>query len=173
VILCQNEQCGVMGKLSFRRRASCIVTAVALAACSKAGTVNSVKASATPPYEHLATSAPGPPTYVAEDYAKPGQPSLTFAQTSAILETLDRVKPCQRSLVRYVVSGQGVRDLLLFFTVPHGQGAHVFGTGMDVYFPDSGVTVPIRQDVSTAQAQERKKQGIQDIDHQPCPHSSR
>ena len=139
---------------------------ISVGACSKASTSNSVQASATPPFEHLATSGPGPPIYVAADYDKPGHhPTLTLEQIETIRRMLARVKPCQRPLLRYVLDD----EVTLFFAVPPGQGAHVLGTRMDVYFPRSGIEVPMPQDGPAAEA--RAKQGVQwDIDHQPCPH---
>jgi hypothetical protein len=108
---------------------------------------------------------------VAIEYDKPGNPSLTFLQRSLILKTLDEVTPCQRPLVRCAVFGPKADDLILYFAVPHGQGSHVFGTAIDVYFPDRGYDVPIG--VGDPHAEQRKKFGIQwDIAHQPCPHST-
>jgi hypothetical protein len=155
------------------RRAPWLV-AVAFVACSKTGTSNSVAASATPPYEHLRTSAPGPPTYVAADYLKPGHPDLTLAEMSRIYDILGLVKPCQRRLVRYALlkrrGNKNGRGLIFFFAVPRGQGAHVLGTGMLVYFPDTGTAVPMRVDDPPAEQEQKRRLGIQwDIDHQPCP----
>jgi hypothetical protein len=106
--------------------------------------------------------------FVAIDYEKLGHPSLTSAQVNIIHETLERVKPCQRSLVRYAVSSPEAKDLILYFAVPPSQGAHVFGTAIDVYFPDTGRDIPMDQ--TDPGAEQREKQGIQwDIEHQPCP----
>jgi hypothetical protein len=154
--------------MAFRRPASCIVTAIVLAACSGAGTANSVRVSAAPPYERLATLGPGPPVYVAIDYDKPGHPSLTLEQTRTIKEMLARVKPCQRSLLRYVPND----GVTLFFAVPSGQDPYVLGDPGTVYLVDTGGEIPVSD--GGPEAQQRAKQGIQwDIDHQPCPHSSR
>jgi|GEM_PF-5128628 hypothetical protein len=136
-----------MGISRFGRHALVVCAAIAMLGCGSARGNN----------------------FVATDYNKPGHPSLSFAQMSIIREALDRVKPCQRTLVRYAVLGPNTDDLILFFAVPHGQGSHVFGTAIEVYFPDNGTEIPMGAD--DPQAEHREKQGIQwDIDHQPCPH---
>jgi|SRR5580704_4182989 hypothetical protein len=148
---------------------SCVAIAT-LAACSKANS-NAVETAASSPRRTPWTSPPGPPTYVGADYEKPGQPSLTPPQVRLIRETLSRVKPCQRPLVRYVLDGAEAQDVTLFFDVPPGQGAHVFGTAIDVYFPATGDEVPMGQD--DPQNRQRVKEGIRwDIDHEPCPRPS-
>ena len=41
------------------------------------------------------------PEYLALDYGKPGQPTLTAKEIARIREVLALVKPCQRAMVRY------------------------------------------------------------------------
>jgi hypothetical protein len=150
--------------------ASACLWAAAPTACSKAVTSKAVETAASSPRRTPGTNPSGPPTYVGEDYERPGQPSLTPPQVQLIRETLSRVKPCQRPLVRYVLDGTEAEDVTLFFDVPPGQGAHVFRTAIEVYFPATGDEVPMGQD--DPRIPQRVKEGIQwDIDHQPCPSS--
>jgi hypothetical protein len=136
---------------------------ISLAACNKASGSNSGQAAATPPYEHL--TGTGPPVYAAIDYDKPGHPSMTAEQARAVREMLARVKPCQRSLLRYVLD----EDVTLFFAVPLGQGARVLGNPGLIYVPESGSEIPVQENGPEADA--RAKEGVQwDIDHEPCSH---
>lgn len=106
-------------------------------------------------------------TYDAMDYNRPGlHPPLNPKQVATIQAVLRRVKPCQRQLVQYSF-GNGFRDLVMFFSVPPGEGSHVFGTADEVYIPRDGSEMPMSDNEN---AEQMEKQGIQwDIDHQPCP----
>jgi hypothetical protein len=107
--------------------------------------------------------------FIALDYTKPGHhPFLTEAEGAAIQDALVKVKPCQRPLLRYVVSND---EVSLFFAVGQHEGAHVFGT-RSVYDPSDAVGGPLSDDHN---ADMMVKQGIKwDIDHEPChtPHTS-
>jgi len=101
------------------------------------------------------------------DYDKPGHPSLTLAEMSLIQRTLERVKPCQRRLVRYGLLGSDMDHIVLFFAVGPHRGTHPFYTTNQVYFPDRGYSIATPDNGQVAQL---KRDGIQwDIDHEPCP----
>jgi hypothetical protein len=114
------------------------------------------------------TTMPTMPSYIAADYnATGGHPSLTPDQTAAIRRVLARVKPCQRPLVRYVLT-EGEKDgIALFFKPEPDQWAHILGEPDAYYAPLQGVFAGPPDDPST---QAQGEQGMQwDIDRQPCP----
>jgi hypothetical protein len=114
------------------------------------------------------------PAYVALNYNVPGRhPPLTRAQVARIRQVLAQVKPCQRPLVRYLLSSEWpdlVKDgiAFMFKAQPNNESAHVFGAPNLYYMPSMGL-FPGPPDEPARGAQE--KEGIQwDIDFQPCPH---
>ena len=166
-----------MSILGFSRYAltSC-TTAVLIVGCSNgsaSGAEHGPAASPTSVVSVAATPAVWPTfaTYDAMDYNRPGlHPPLNPKQVATIQAVLRRVKPCQRQLVQYSF-GNGFRDLVMFFSVPSGEGSHVFGTADEVYIPRDGSEIPMSDNQN---AEQMEKQGIQwDIDHQPCPSPSR
>jgi hypothetical protein len=107
------------------------------------------------------------PNYVAVDYNTTGlHPPLTRAEAAAIRNVLARVKPCQRSLVRYVLAENEKDGIALFFEPEPNRWAHILGEPDAYYTPMNGVFAGPPDDPDI-QAQE--KQGMQwDIDRQPC-----
>ena len=161
-----------MKSLRFSRVALMIgATSALLAGCSKGNTANTERNPISGPMSLVSVATPGTwprfPTYDAVDYDKPGlHPPLTPKQVANIRAVLTAVKPCQRPLVRYSF-GNGFRDLIMFFSVPAGEGSHVFGTADVVYSPRDGFAIPMSDNPNV---QQMAKQGIQwDIEHQPCP----
>ena len=107
------------------------------------------------------------PNYVAIDYNTPGHhPPLTPAQVIRVQQILARVKPCQRSLVRYalVPHHRSIPYGLAFFFWTNdedeaGEILHVFDTSNTYYREDVGLIAGMQS-----------YQSIQeDIDNQPCP----
>jgi hypothetical protein len=124
--------------------------------------------SATTTVVSTPTTVPTMPSYIAADYNAPGgHPSLTPDQTATIRRVLARVKPCQRPLVRYVLT-QGEKDgIALFFEPEPDQWAHILGEPDAYYAPLQGVFAGPPDDPNTPA---QGKQGMQwDIDRQPCP----
>jgi hypothetical protein len=70
-------------------------------------------------------------------------------------------------LVRYAFLGNSA-NIVLFFAVPPGEGAHVIGSADESYNPMDNSVIPMSDNPNI---EEMQKQGVQwDIDHQPCPH---
>ncbi|MGC9991168.1 MAG: hypothetical protein ABSD52_02055 [Candidatus Cybelea sp.] len=80
--------------LACRRRACIMLALLSTMGCARTQTTNS-----------LVTPLPPSPnpyvTYMAADYSKPGQPTLTANEVAQIREVLALVKPCQVGLLRY------------------------------------------------------------------------
>jgi hypothetical protein len=135
--------------LAFARYAVAICVAAALlGACSKVGASDSARhatATTAPVSATAPTAMPTWPGYVAIDYGKPGQPSLTLADASRVQWALSKVKACQRPLVRYALPG-GSGPVVLFFAIPPNSGAHVFGEGDAYYVPTEDSVIPMPGD---------------------------
>ena len=65
-------------------------------------------------------TAPQPPTYLAAEYGKPGQPALTPRERALIRRTLAVIEPCQRALLRYAFPNNAdpSTHVVLFFAEP-------------------------------------------------------
>jgi len=103
------------------------------------------------------------------DYDKPGHPPLTPNEVASIRSALARVKPCQRTLVRYAFpANTGLMSFVLFFE-PHDGGnvSHIFGETNMLYSPWDGQVFPASPDDSDSE--QIDKFGIQYlIDQQKC-----
>jgi len=112
---------------------------------------------ASPTAEAPLAEATLAPTYVAVDYAKPGQPKLTSRQLVRLRNVLLLVKPCQHPLLRYVIPPSDFKGLpiaVFFRVVPmvNGySGSHVFGTTNVMYRFDGEVISTMFQ-ITDAQA---------------------
>jgi hypothetical protein len=109
------------------------------------------------------------PSYAAADYDKPGRPGplLSPSDITEVQAVLQAVKPCQRRSVRYAFLGNST-NIVLFFAVPPGEGAHVIGSADESYNPMDNSVIPMSDNPNI---EEMQKQGVQwDIDHQPCPY---
>lgn len=84
-------------------------------------------------------STPPPwPRFRADDYRKPGNPTLTKSETQLIRAALRLVKPCQVRFLRYAFpSGQPVHHMVLFFASDRGW-PHVLWTRNLFYKPEDG-----------------------------------
>lgn len=115
------------------------------------------------------------PNYAAVDYDKPGHPTLTPDEVARIRSALARVKPCQRTLVRYAFpanasSWHGWPSFVLFFQTD-GGGVHIFENAGTLYLPMSGDLYPTSNDDPVSEQIE--KFGIQYlISHQECSRAS-
>lgn len=111
------------------------------------------------------------PNYAAVDYDKPGHPMLTPHEVASIRSALGRVKPCQRTLVRYAFpanasSWHGWPSFVLFFQTD-GGGAHIFENAGTMYLTMSGDLYPTSNDDPFSEQFE--KFGLQFlINHQKC-----
>jgi hypothetical protein len=92
--------------------------------------------------------APSPspwPTYAAKDYAKAVHPALTQAQIASIRRMLARVRPCERSLLRYAFTSNG-GHFIMFFDTGSGEDPHVLGERNIYYQRREGRGIPVMGD---------------------------
>ena len=130
--------------LAHRHGACVIFALLSSIACAKTQTANNAAQASPKVTPSLVTPLPPSPnpyvTYLALDYDKPGQPTLTANEIAQIREALALVKPCQRRLVRYAFPAwSNVRFILFFQDNPHGAISHPFGQpGGVVYEQEEG-----------------------------------
>ncbi len=74
------------------------------------------------------------PQYLALDYGKPGQPTLTAKEVARIRKVLALVKPCQRAMVEYAFPEN--EDFILFFQTAGGS-PHPFGESGNAFYNES------------------------------------
>lgn len=129
------------------------------------------KSTSTGTRQPASVAGPTVPIYAAEDYGKAGS-LLSRTDISRLKEILRKVKPCQRSLVRYSFGGEPAGGPAIFFFAPQpGEAPHVIGTADEIYMPFNGSVVPMSDNEEEDQM---LKEGIQwDVDHQPCPAASK
>jgi hypothetical protein len=124
--------------------------------------------SATPVASGFGARAAAWPGYVAIDYDKPGRPGplLSPSDISKVQAALQSVKACQRPLLRYAFLGYST-NIVLFFAVPPGEGAHVIGSADEFYNPMENSVMPMSDNPNM---EEMQKQGIEwDVNHRLCP----
>lgn len=81
------------------------------------------------------------PNYNAQDYQKPGSPTLTSEQTALIQKTLALLKPCQASQLRYAFPEKripGTDTMILYFEPPENAHPHVLWTKNIEYYVAEG-----------------------------------
>ncbi len=161
-----------MRMLGFSRCALSTLMALAmLAGCNASTHSNQQPGSSSPAPSEPALSAiavrPSTlPEYSAVDYDKPGHPALTPSEKAGIRSTLARVKPCQRTLVRYAFPESRL-PFVIFFQPESGQGAAVFGEPRTYYLIVDGEVVTASP--TDPFADQVEKFGIQFlIDHEKC-----
>ena len=78
------------------------------------------------------------PSYAAVDYER-AHPRLTDAQIAAVRQTLSKVKPCQRDLLRYAFpQNSDFLPFVVFFEQPESVWPHVLGQRNIDYNPGEG-----------------------------------
>jgi hypothetical protein len=153
----------------FGRYALIICVAVAMLAGCNASTHSNQQqpGSSSPAASEPALSPTTSPEYAAVDYDKPGHPQLTPDEVASIRSALARVKPCQRTLVRYAFPDSAELPFVIFFQPESGQGAPVFGEPRTYYLIVDGEVVTASP--TDPYADQVEKFGIQYIiDHQGC-----
>jgi hypothetical protein len=91
------------------------------------------------------------PSYAVVDYQRAGHPKLSADELSQLRAALERVRPCQRALLRYAFPSKTwstASSFVIYFDDPgystgaYGQGRWVFGTDA-IYEPSRGLASPI------------------------------
>lgn len=131
----------MLGKLTLTA-----VLLVTIAGCHRAPYNEAEVRKLTMPSLHPSPAYTQPPTYLAANYGKRGQPRLTPREIRLIRKTLAVIKPCQRSLLRYAfVSDPSVLGtrVALFFAKPGEPifDAHVLRSNL-VYNEGRAFAVP-------------------------------
>jgi hypothetical protein len=102
------------------------------------------------------------PQYLALDYGKPGQPTLTAKEVARIRKVLALVKPCQRAMVEFAFPEN--EDFILFFQSAGGN-PHPFGeSGNTIYNESQGLVQPVPYDSNSPPPGDLGY----DIAHTPC-----
>ena len=125
------------------------------------------------PWPSVAASASSPPipwpSYAAVDYNRSGHPSLSRAEVGSIRSTLAKVKPCQRTLLRYAFPPQpNSLPFVLFFEPEDGNnGTAVIGEPRTYYLVSDGEVISASP--TDPAAEQIEKFGIQFlINHTRC-----
>ncbi len=143
------------------------MTAVVLAACHRStADQTAYMRGFTAPKQEAPIGLPTPAqTYVALDYGKPGEPSLTVKEIAQIETVLREVKPCQRALLRYAFpsnasSGKPMVVIFQIVELPNGySGSHVFGASNQMYI-FNGEVHPTMDTMSDEFAIKHEKCGV-------------
>jgi hypothetical protein len=151
------------------------VAAALLAGCNASTHSNqqqhgsSSPAASEPALSAVAVSPGALRDYAAVDYDKPGHPPLAPTELASIRSALARVKPCQRTLVRYALLAYPAELPFVIFFQPEGtnDSAPVFGEPRTYYRISEGEVITASP--TDPYADQIEKFGIEFlIDHQSC-----